>query len=431
MANPQNPEALAINAKQCEAHQDWGEAARFFLAGIGHNGVDSSMEQGYQTNIDMLRAHRFRFVERKGTAKPEDILAFRPRAQKQRDQDARPPWWRLGPKYEELVQEAGYIADLLDGQEDAEEQRAEVRRVLYQQSEFLDVLFAYYRADKNENWPHDKHIPGQIRHDGHEDNNWEEPMRLQDLWRICKECRLAYGDVKAKMPLAVFDRIFVQGKCRFTRKKAANASYDFVGEDPHFRLHEVTFYDMVETLVRIANLRLTGPLSSRVEALIKDFLRPLALRKQADRGLLDFRNHAVQEFLREPTLEARLRRCFDYFVGSYKANRLKNNAIGPQDITMSFNHVYVAMERMNIYDPNYNLKKCVDLYCKVTCDSDLLPQEHPNNQNSEMIFNEFLDFLVRTARVKGDRDKAIGQVLYEFINDEFIPKAARVIPGKI
>ena len=28
--------------------------------------------------------------------------------------------------------------------------------------------------------------------------------------RICKECRLAYGDVKAKMPLAVFDRIFVQ-----------------------------------------------------------------------------------------------------------------------------------------------------------------------------------------------------------------------------
>ncbi len=34
----------------------------------------------------------------------------------QRDQDARPPWWRLGPKYEELVQEAGYISDLLDGQ---------------------------------------------------------------------------------------------------------------------------------------------------------------------------------------------------------------------------------------------------------------------------------------------------------------------------
>lgn len=34
----------------------------------------------------------------------------------QREQDARPPWWRMGPKYEELVQEAGYIADLLDGQ---------------------------------------------------------------------------------------------------------------------------------------------------------------------------------------------------------------------------------------------------------------------------------------------------------------------------
>ena len=27
-------------------------------------------------------------------------------------------------------------------------------------AEFLDVLFAYYRAEKNENWPHDKPLPG-------------------------------------------------------------------------------------------------------------------------------------------------------------------------------------------------------------------------------------------------------------------------------
>ena len=173
MANPHNPEALAINAKQCEAHQDWGEAARFFLvklyfqlsnlvfwcnfsqlrdrralaitastqvwnkdirptstcsepigrpsipsptsidtdAAVRHNptprlllrpprprpphpphpaaaaaaasAIAAVPDPAPAPDAAAATASSFRFVERKGTAKPEDILAFRPRAQKQ------------------------------------------------------------------------------------------------------------------------------------------------------------------------------------------------------------------------------------------------------------------------------------------------------------------------------------------------------------
>jgi len=58
LANPNNATALQVNASECESRQDWGEAARFFLAGLGHNRMDGAMEHGFQTNVDLLRASR-------------------------------------------------------------------------------------------------------------------------------------------------------------------------------------------------------------------------------------------------------------------------------------------------------------------------------------------------------------------------------------
>jgi len=58
LANPNNATALQVNASECESRQDWGEAARFFLAGMGHNRMDGAMEHGFQTNVDLLRASR-------------------------------------------------------------------------------------------------------------------------------------------------------------------------------------------------------------------------------------------------------------------------------------------------------------------------------------------------------------------------------------
>lgn len=99
-------------------------------------------------------------------------------------------------------------------------------------------------------------------------------MPLYCFWRILKECKIAMGNVKVKMPVAVFDRVHVQGKRR-TARMQQDSSFDMTAVDPHNRNMPVVFYDLVETLIRIGMLKLQGSLSSRFEGLIKDFLRPL------------------------------------------------------------------------------------------------------------------------------------------------------------
>ena len=43
-------------------------------------------------------------------------------------------------------------------------------------------------------------------------------------------------------------------------------------------------------------------------------------------------------------------------------------------MTMTMNHVLVMMEKCNLFDPNYNVKKCAEAYGAIICDTDLLPQ---------------------------------------------------------
>ena len=60
-------------------------------------------------------------------------------------------------------------------------------------------------------------VPGPVfvAHDGHDPHDDEEGvLRLHGFWRILKECKIAMGNVKVKMPVAVFDRTHVQGKRR-------------------------------------------------------------------------------------------------------------------------------------------------------------------------------------------------------------------------
>lgn len=94
MTNPSNAAALHINASECESRQDWAEAARFFLAGLGHNNVDAGMEHGFNTNVDMLRANRQRVVERAETNKWDSVLTFKPKPPKQRNEslEDKPAW---------------------------------------------------------------------------------------------------------------------------------------------------------------------------------------------------------------------------------------------------------------------------------------------------------------------------------------------------
>jgi hypothetical protein len=52
----------------------------------------------------------------------------------------------------------------------------------------------------------------------------------------------------------------------------------------------------------------------------------------------------------------------------------KPQATGLLDMTMSMNHILAMMEKCNLFDPNYNVKKCSEAYGGVICDTDLLPQ---------------------------------------------------------
>ncbi len=102
------------------AIKDWSEAARFYLVGISHNSSDPNMEQGFQTNVDMLRAQRRRLVERPLPNKWEDVLSFKPKTMVVRppSPEDKPPWHRLGPVFEEIVAEpVCHIKDLIESQQ--------------------------------------------------------------------------------------------------------------------------------------------------------------------------------------------------------------------------------------------------------------------------------------------------------------------------
>ena len=122
------------------------------------------------------------------------------------------------------------------------------------------------------------------------------------------------------------------------------------------------------------------------------------MRKQIDKGFLEFQLLEIQEVFREPYVAEKTRKAFDWYISSYKANKVKKGTVGPQDLAMSFNHIHSLFEKTEGFDPNFGVKKLMESYCKIACDSDLLPQEHPNNQNSEMVYDEFLDLLLRCCR---------------------------------
>ena len=343
------------------------------------------MEHGFQTNVDLLRASRPRWLERKVPNKWDDVLTFKPRTIRERapSTDQKPPWWRLGKKYEELLSDPGYVVDLLETSPDPEEECEEVRRVLWENFKLLDAVYAYYAAELNETWDI-KELPtlhevirNMVVHDGDEtgEENADEMMTMPGLWRIFKDCRMVVSDVKTKMPLAVFNRVYVLGKARLAEAKKEDHTYDPVNIDPHDRRPKVSFYSFVETLMRCAYLKManSGSFSQRLEALLEEHIKPFALQKQSKKEYLDFKNDSVVKYLTDPAVEPRLRKIYEYFINSYKQNKQRTNMFS-LDLTLTMNHCLVMMEKCKLFDPNFNVKRCADCYGAITCDSDLMPQ---------------------------------------------------------
>jgi len=393
--NPASASAVFVSAAECESRQDWAEAARFFLLGLSHNSADTSMEHGFQTNVDMLRSNRNRHVERPKTNKWDEGLVFKPQ-QRQVERKVKatekPPWYRLGPVFEQLIDNPGFLSDLTDAEADPEAEKMELRRVIYQNLPFFNLIYKYYADDLNETVSAEHNNLMEVEFDGHDAKAGKQKLKLKGFWRLLKECKIAVGNARTKMPVAVFDRIWIQGNQRMSVLNK-DATYDVSTEDPHDPEHVMTFYDFMEAIIRAAALKLNGTVSSRFENLLKDFLKPFGMRKQTEKAFLEFRSEPIRGLLYRQNIHTNLRKIFDYFVSTYPHNKIKRNVIGPMDLTMSLNHVYYALEKMEVFDSLFSYKKCVATYCQVTCDSDLLPQEHPNNQNSEMTFDEFLEMV--------------------------------------
>jgi hypothetical protein len=350
-ADPTDSTAIFVSGVECEARQDWSEAARFFLVGMGQNGADGAMEHGFQTNVDMLRTQRHKWNERELPNKWDDVLTFKPRAPRLRppSPEEKPPWWRLGPWYEELLDDPGHLVDFLgDKGGDVDEEVMEVRRIIYENLELLDAVYAYYRDDLNDTFTADQAVPGAIKHHGHEDVGSEPGMKLSGWWRMLKECKVVYGDVKQKLPVALFDRIAVTGKLYHHNMLAASSDYEIAAVDPHSPTIRLGFYEFLEALVRASSVKLNGTRSGCFEIIIKEYIKPFAMRKQTDKSFLDFRLPAITGYFEQKVTASRMRRLFEYFISSYKMNKLKNNLVGHNDITMSFNHIYCCMDKLDM-----------------------------------------------------------------------------------
>eukprot|EP00960_Hanusia_phi_P074599 768272-Hanusia_phi.AAC.18 len=368
--NPASASALFVSAAECESRQDWAEAARFFLLGLSHNSSDTSMEHGFQTNVDMLRSNRNRHVERPKTNKWDEGLVFKPQ-QRQAETKLKalekPPWYRLGPLFEQLIDNPGFLSDLTEADADPEAEKMELRRIIYQHLPFFNLIYNYYSSDLNETVSSDQSSMIEIEFDGHEMSGNKRKLKLKGFWRILKECKIAVGNARSKMPVAVFDRIWIQGNQRMAVLNK-DATYDVSTEDPHDPEHKMTFYDFLEAIIRAASLKLNGTVSSRFENLLKDFLKPFAMRKQTEKAFLELRSEAVKGVLYRSNVHSNLRKIFEFFISSYPHNKIKRNVIGPMDLTMSLNHVYFALEKMEVFDALFNYKKCVATYCQITCD---------------------------------------------------------------
>ncbi|EKX31534.1 hypothetical protein GUITHDRAFT_149231 [Guillardia theta CCMP2712] len=204
------------------------------------------------------------------------------------------------------------------------------------------------------------------------------------------------------------DRYYKQGKFEqeFSDKDeidvAEQQELDEDISDVHDYHANLNFYEWIEALIRISFIKVhKGSLSSRFETMVEENIARFAMKRLKDSSYLQFADVTVQNTLNETNMELALRKIFDYFIAISKST----NAKKPQDnkdVTMNVNHLIAMSSKMELYDPRYTIKKLVELFSLVTLDVDALPQEHPNNQTTEMIFFEFLEFLFRISKLKGE-----------------------------
>jgi hypothetical protein len=109
------------------------------------------------------------------------------------------------------------------------------------------------------------------------------------------------------------------------------------------------------------------------------------------------------------------------------------------DDTMNFNELYRWIQNFELFTPDFKPKDAQKLFARVTGSDEIVAQIHKNNADSEMILDEFIEFLFMLAlahtkppKDDGSRRKKVvpskSLRIKKFLSDIVLPKAAEEMP---
>ena len=109
------------------------------------------------------------------------------------------------------------------------------------------------------------------------------------------------------------------------------------------------------------------------------------------------------------------------------------------DDTMNFNELYRWLEKFELFTPDFKPKHAQKLFARVTGSDEIVAHVHKNNADSEMILDEFIEFLfmvalmhTKPAQSDGSRRKQIvpskSLRIRKFLQDVVLPVAADEMP---
>ena len=99
------------------------------------------------------------------------------------------------------------------------------------------------------------------------------------------------------------------------------------------------------------------------------------------------------------------------------------------DFPMNFNDLLAMFTDLGLFDPTVTPKRLAQLVRTVTGHADLMPQKHQNNLSSEILFEQFLEVLLRTS-LDFVPDKDFPGCFQEVIERMIFPACKRIWQGR-
>eukprot|EP00898_Chlorokybus_atmophyticus_P000467 jgi/Chlat1/1420/Chrsp12S01981 len=194
------------------------------------------------------------------------------------------------------------------------------------------------------------------------------------------------------------------------------------------RIDAATF---VEYLLRLAQLKHAqlATLSQQWSAVFDHDIRPNACKPMSSfaGAVASSDVYTILE-----TNEAKLLKVFRYFIAD------KSKARRPGGPTMSFNEYYQMMMDLDMMDAKLDPRAVARVFTKSTGYTDILPQVHANNSESEMTFDEYVESLLHCAclyRHAGDNSggahNSMPTTVHDWLLRKYLPTAKEKLPGRL